>query len=164
MNSSKSEDSILPSYLSGSAVHDNRENALAKRTTLTYESTAFSGPAIDQLNGILPDFNNRLSPKRNLGLSPAEQPRLSPGNHPRLVSDSCIGLSSSQSREILPQKLEAPVGKGLEIKPDFAGKTLTRANACSFISADLPIAPLGSRLMTLSATEEKLKNTKGKER
>lgn len=157
MNSSKS-DTILPSHLSGSAVHENRENALAKKITPTYELTAFSGPAVDQLNGILPDFNNRLSPDRNLGLSPIGQPRLSPATHPRLVSDSCAGLSSSQSQEILPQKLEVPVGKGFDIKPDFAGRTLTGVEVCAFIGADLPIAPLGSRLMTLSATEEKLKS------
>jgi hypothetical protein len=158
MNSSKSEDSILPSHQSGSAVHDNRENALAKRTTPTYELATFSGPAVDQLNGILPDFNNRLSPDRNLGLSPAGHLRLSPESHPRLVSNSCVGLSSSQSPETLSQKLKVPVGKGLEIKPDLAGRSLTGVNVRSFIGANLPIAPLGSRLVTLVATEEKPKS------
>jgi len=158
MNSSKSEESVLPSRLSGSAVRENRENAPANKIIPTYELTTFSGPAVDQLNGILPDFNNRLSPERNLGLSPAGQPRLSPENHPRLVSDSCVGLSSSQSPETLSQKLKVPVGKGLEIKPDLAGRSLTGAEACSFVSPDLPIAPLGSKLMTLSPIEEKLKS------
>jgi len=157
MNSSRSEDSFLPSRLSGSADRENRENAPAKKIVPTYESTTFSGPAVDQLNGILPDFNNRLSPERNLGLSPAGQPRLSPETHPRLVSDSCVRLSSSQFPETFSQKLEVPLGKGLEIKPDLAGRSLTRIGACSFIGADLPIAPLGSKLMTLSPIEEKLK-------
>jgi hypothetical protein len=142
MNSSKSEDSILPSHQSGSAVHDNRENALAKRTTPTYELATFSGPAVD----------------RNLGLSPAGHLRLSPESHPRLVSNSCVGLSSSQSPETLSQKLKVPVGKGLEIKPDLAGRSLTGVNVRSFIGANLPIAPLGSRLVTLVATEEKPKS------
>jgi hypothetical protein len=124
MNSNKSEESVLPSRLSGSAVRENRENAPANKIIPTYELTTFSGPAVDQLNGILPDFNNRLSPERNLGLSPAGQPRLSPENHQRLVSDSCVGLSSSQSPETLSQKLKVPVGKGLEIKPDLAGRSL----------------------------------------
>jgi len=62
MNSSKSEDSILPSHLPDNAVPDNRENTLAKKVTPTYESPVFSAPAVDQLNGILPDFNQRLSP------------------------------------------------------------------------------------------------------
>jgi hypothetical protein len=155
MNSSKSEDSILPSHLPDSAVRENRENALAKKRIPTYESTAFSRPAIDQLNGILPDFNKRLSPERNLGLSPAGHSRLSSETHPRLVSDSCVGLSASQFSETFSQKLEMPVGKGLEIKPDLAGRSLTGAKACSFICADLPISPLGSRLITLNTTEEK---------
>lgn len=158
MNSSKSEDSILPSHQSGSAVHDNRENALAKRTTPTYELATFSGPAVDQLKGILPDFNNRLSPEQNLGLSPAGHLRLSPETHPRLVSNSCVGLSSSQSPETLSQKLKVPVGKGLEIKPDLAGRSLTGVKVLSFIGADLPIAPLGSRLITLSAADDKSKS------
>lgn len=158
MNSSKSEDPFLPSHSSGIAINDKRENALAKKITPTYELTAFSGLAVDQLNGVLPDFNNRLSPERNLGLSPAGQPRLSSETHPRLVSDSCAGLSSSQSQKLLPQKLKVPIGKGLEIKPDLAGRTLTGTGLCSFIGADLPIAPLGSILMTLSATEEKPKS------
>jgi len=150
MNSSKSEDSILPSHPSVNTVLDNRENALTKRTTLTYESIFFSGPAVDQLNGLLPDFNNRLSPERNLGLSSIGQPRLSPETHPRLVSSSFVGLSSLQSPEILPQKLESPVGKGFEIKPDLAGRTLLGENARSIgFGTYLPIAPLGSRLVTL---------------
>ncbi len=55
-----------------------------------------------------------------------------------------------------------PVGKGLEIKPDLAGRSLAGVNICSFIGADLPIAPLGSKLMTLVATEEKLKSAEKK--
>ena len=158
MNRSKSEDPVLPSSLSGSAVRENCENALTKKIVPTYELTPFSGPAVDQLNGILPDFNNRLSPERNLGLSPAGQPRLSPETHPRLVSDSCVRLSSSQFPETLSQKLEVPLGKGFEIKPDLAGRSLTEVEACSFICADLPITPLGSKSTTLSPVEEKLKS------
>jgi hypothetical protein len=158
MNSSKSEDSILPSHLPDSAVRENRENALAKKRIPTYESPAFSAPAVDQLNGILPDFNQRLSPERNLGLSPAGQPRLSPETHPRLVSGSYARLSSSHLPETLPKELKTPVGKGLEIKPDLAGRSLTGAKSCSFVCADLPIAPLGSRLITLSAADGKPKS------
>lgn len=162
MNNSKSEDTVSPSHLSDSAVHDNRENSPAKKITPTYESTNFSVPTVDQLNGILPDFNNRLSPERNLGLSPSGQPRLSPENHPRLVSNSCIGLSTSQSQAVLPKKLEVPVGKGLEIRPSLEGKSLTGANKCSFIAADLPIAPLGSRIVTLNTIEEQPKSSEKK--
>ena len=157
MNNSKSEDSTLPSNLSVSPVREIQENTLAKKITPTYESTNFSAPSVDQLNGVLPDFNNRLSPERNLGLSSAGHLRLSPETHPRLVSVSFAGLSTSQSQEILPQKLKVPVGKGLEIKPDIAGRSLAGVNVCSFIGANLPIAPLGSRLVTLSTTEEKPK-------
>jgi hypothetical protein len=165
MNSRKSEDPFLPSHHSGSAVRENlenRENALAKKITPTYESTTFLSPAVDQLNGILPDFNNRLSPERNLGLSPAGYLRLSPDTHPRLVSGSCTGLSSSQFKETLPKKIETPVGKGLEIKPDHAGRLLAEVNACSFVVSDLPIAPLGSRIVTLVATEENIKSAEKK--
>jgi hypothetical protein len=135
------------------------ENSPAKKTANTYESTVFSRPAIDQLDGILPDFNRRLSPELNLGLSPAGQPRLSHDAHPRLFSGSCIGLLSSHLPEIQPKELKIPVGKGLEIKPDLAGRSLAGAKLSPFIGADLPIASLGSRLVTLSATEEKLKST-----
>jgi hypothetical protein len=157
MNNSKSKDSVLPSHLSGSAVHGKPKNAFAKETIPTYESPVFSAPALDQLNGILPDFNQRLSPQLNLGLSPSGQLRLSLDTHPRLVSGSSAGLSSSHLSEVLPGKLKTPVGKGFEIKPNLAGRSLTEMKVCSFINADLPIAPLGSRLMTLCTTEEKLK-------
>ena len=43
MDSSKSENSVLPLHPSGSPVGENRENALAKKLTPTYESTTFSG-------------------------------------------------------------------------------------------------------------------------
>ncbi len=157
MDSSKSENSVSPLHPSGSPVGKNRENALAKRLTPTYESTTFSRPVIDKLNGILPDFNRRLSPERDLGLSPLSHSRLSSGTFPRLVSDSCMGLSSSLFQETMPKRLETPVGKGFEIKPDLAGRTLTGARACSLISADLPIAPLQSRFVTLRQAEDGLK-------
>jgi len=157
MNSRKSEDSILPSHLSGSASRKNRENAPARKITPTYESTTFSRPVVDRLNGILPDFNKRLSPERDLGLSPLGNSRLSLETFPRLVSDSCAGLSSFNFPETLPKRLVMPVGKGLEIKPDLPERTLTGARVCSHISADLPIAPLGSRLVTLRQAEDGLK-------
>jgi hypothetical protein len=158
MNSSKSKDSVLPSHLPGNVVRGKRDNTFAKEIIPTYESPVFSAPAVDQFNGILPDFNQRLSTQMNLGLSPAGQLRLGSDTHPRLVSDSCAGLSSSHLPEVMPRKLETPVGKGFEIKPDLAGRPLTEPKVGSFISADLPIAPLGSRLMTLCTTEEKLKS------
>jgi hypothetical protein len=160
MDSSKSENSVLPLHSSGSPVGENRENALAKKLTPTYESTNFSRPVIDQLNGVLPDFNRRLSPERDLGLSSSSHSRLSSETFPRLVSDSCLGLSSSQFPETLPERLETPVGKGFEIKPDLAGRVLSGARACSLISADLPIAPLGSRFVTLRQAEDGLKEAK----
>lgn len=172
MNSSKSKDSTSPSHLSDNSVYGVHENTLAKKITPTYDSTGFSAPSVDQFNGVLPDFNNRLSPERNLGLSPAGHLRLSPETHPRLISGSCVGISSSKSQEILPQKHELPVGKGLEIKPDLAGKaiagrsiagrSIAGVDSCSFVSADLPIAPLGSRLVNLVADEEKLKSAEKK--
>ena len=49
-------------------------------------------------------------------------------------------------------------GKGLEIKPDLAGRTLAGARIGSrTLSADLPIAPLASRLVTLRQAEDGLK-------
>ena len=68
-----------------------------------------------------------------------------------------MGLSSSLFQETMPKRLETPVGKGFEIKPDLAGRTLTGARACSLISADLPIAPLQSRFVTLRQAEDGLK-------
>lgn len=157
MNSSKSENSTSSSHFSGSAVIENREKALARKITPTYESATFSRPVVDRLNGIMPDFNRRLSQERDLGLSPLGHSRLSPVILPRLVSDSCVGLSS-EFPENLPRAFEVPVAKGFEIKPDLAGRTLTGAKVCSMpISADLPIAPLGSRLVTLRQTEDALK-------
>ena len=150
----KSEDYVLPSHLSDSEAHKNHEKALARKITPTYESATFSRPVVDQLNGILPDFNRRLSPERDLGLSPLGNSRLSLENFPRLVSESCAGLSSSSFPETLAGAFEMPVGKGLEIKPDLAGRTLAGARVCSLtIKADLPIAPLVSRLVTLRQAE-----------
>ena len=154
----KSEDYVLLSHLSDSEAHKNHEKALAMKITPTYESATFSKPVVDQLNGILPDFNRRLSPEKDLGLSPLENSRLSLENFPRLVSDSCAGLSSPSFPETLAGAFEMPVGKGLEIKPDLAGRSLTGAKSCSFVCADLPIAPLGSRLITLSAADGKPKS------
>ncbi len=62
MDSSKSENSVLPLRPSGSPAGENHKNALAKKLTPTYDSTTFSRPVIDKLNGILLDFNRRLSP------------------------------------------------------------------------------------------------------
>jgi len=158
MNGSKSENSTSSSHVLDSAALENRGKALAKKITPTYESATFSRPVIDRLNGILPDFNRRLSPEKDLGLSPLKHSRLSPEILPRLVSDSCVGLSSSKFPESLPRAFEMPVAKGLEIKPDLAGRTLAGAKGCSMpISADLPIAPLGSRLVTLRQAGDALK-------
>jgi len=150
MNSSKSEDSISSSHITGSEAIENRKKAMAGQITHTYESATFSRPAVDQLNGILPDFNRRLSPEKDLGLSPLGHSRLSPETFPRLVSNSFIGLSTSELPETLPRAFEEPVAKGFEAKPDIAGRTLRGAEVCSKrLSADLPIAPLGSKLVNL---------------
>jgi hypothetical protein len=154
----KSEDYVLPSHLSDSEAHKNHEKALARKITPTYESATFSRPVVDQLNGVLPDFNRRLSPERDLGLSPLGNSRLSLENFPRLVSDSCAGLSSPSFPETLAGAFEMPVGKGLEIKPDLAGRTLAGARVCSLtIKADLPIAPIESRFVTLRQVESELR-------
>lgn len=158
MNYRKSENSASSSNLSSSAAVENREKAPARKFTPTYESSTFSRPAVDQLNGILPDFNRRLSSERNLGLTPAGSPRLSSENFPRLVSDSFIGLSSSETPENLSGKFEMLGVKGLEIKPDLAGRTITGTWVCSkFIQPDLPIAPLESRFITPRQEEKELK-------
>ena len=155
MNSSKSEDSILPSNIPGKAARENAEKKLARKLTPTYELTAFSKPALDQLNDVLPDFNKRLSQDRDLRLSPLGHSRLSPQTLPRLVSDSCNGLSSSDFPNIVSRRLQTPVGKGLEIKPDLAGRMLRGSGLCGLtINPDLPIAPLESRLITLRRNEE----------
>ncbi|KKG10158.1 hypothetical protein EO98_10825 [Methanosarcina sp. 2.H.T.1A.6] len=163
MNSSKSEDSVLPSHLSDRAVSENQERSPAVHSTLTYESSTFSSPALDQLSGLLPDFNNRLSPTRDLGLSPLGQPRLSSEAHPRLVSDSDLGLVSgaisSPLSGLKTEYPETPVGKELEVMPDLPGRTLAGNKVGSLtLGADLPIGLVESKLITLSSTEEKLKN------
>jgi hypothetical protein len=158
MNYSKSESSASSSHFSGNAAIENRKKALARKFTSNYESSTFSRPAVDQLNGILPDFNRRLSSERDLGLTPAGSPRLSSENLPRLFSDSCIGISSSASQEKLSGKCEVPAVKGLEIKPDLAGRTLTGASVCfTSIQPDLPITPLKSRFVNLRQAEDELK-------
>ncbi|MGV8077160.1 MAG: hypothetical protein ACP5N0_07685 [Methanosarcina sp.] len=155
MTSSKSENSTSSSHPSGSEARENREKALAGKITPTYESATFSRPVVDQLNGIMPDFNRRLSPEKDLGLSSQGHSRLSPETLPRLVSDSCAGLSFSEFPKTLSGAFEMPVGKGFEIKPDLAGRTLSGAKACSMpISADLLIAPLGSRFVNLRQAED----------
>ncbi|MCQ1537144.1 hypothetical protein FTO70_15970 [Methanosarcina sp. KYL-1] len=160
MNSSKSEDSVSPSHLSDRAA---REKAPAGLSTPTYESATFSRPALDQFNGVLPEFNRRLSPDRDLGLSPAGQPRLSPETRPRLVSECSQGLVSGNRfgalSELKTEDLEFPAGKGLEVRPDLPGRTLRGDKFGTFsASADLPMGPVESKLMSLSSTEEKLKN------
>lgn len=158
MNYSKAENSTSSSHLSGSAAVENLKKAPARKFTPTYESTTFSRPSIDQLNGILPDFNRRLSSEKDLGLTPAGSPRLSSETFPRLISDSCLGLSSTESPENLSGKIEMPTLKSLEIKPDLAGRTLTGERVCSTIlQADLPIAPLESRFVKLRQAEDEVK-------
>jgi hypothetical protein len=157
MNSSKSEDPTLPSYLPGKESRENCGKALSGKTIHTFESVTFSRPVVDKLNGVLPDFNKRLSPERDLGLSPLGQPRLSPKTLPRLVSNSCSGIEVSflEKRAKIP---ETPVGKGLEVKPDLAGRTLSDTNLFPLsISADLSIAPLGNRFVDLRQAENQLK-------
>lgn len=163
MNSSKSEDSILPSHSSDRATREKREKSPAVNSNSTSESSTFSGPAIDQLRGLLPDFNNRLSPTLDLGLSPLGHPRLSSESHPRLVSDADHGLvSGSLSSPLSGLKTEypeTPIGKRLEIMPDLPGRTLAGDKVGSLtLGADLPMRLVESRLITLSSTEEKLKN------
>jgi hypothetical protein len=163
MNSSKSEDSVLPSHLSDRAVRENRERSPAGQLTPAYESVTFSSPALDQFRGLLPDFNNRLSPVRDLGLSPLRRPRLSSEHLPRLVSNSASGLVSgalsSPLSGLKTENPEMPVGKGLEIIPDLPGRTLSGDQiGSSMPGADLPLGAVRSRLIALSSTEEKLKN------
>lgn len=163
MNSSKSENSILPSHSSDHAAHEKHEKSPAVNSTSTAESSTFSGPALDQLRGLLPDFNNRLSPTLDLGLSPLGHPRLSSESHPRLVSDADHGLvSGSLSSPLSGLKIEypeTPIGKKLEIMPDLPGRTLAGDKVGSLtLGADLPMGLIESRLITLSSTEEKLKN------
>jgi len=162
MNSSKSEDSVLPSHHSDRATRENRERSPARQSTSTYESSTYSSPALDQLRGLLPDFNNRLSPTRDLGLSPQGNSRLSPETRPRLVSDSALGLVSSSLPGPLsglkPENSEVPVGKGLEITPDLPGRTLAGDKVGSLtLEADLPIGFIESRLLTLRSSEEETK-------
>jgi hypothetical protein len=160
MNSSKSENSALPSYLTDLVAH---EKGLVRQITPIYESVAFSSPVLDQFMGIMPDLNNRLSPNRNLGLSSSCHLRLSPEPLPRLVSNSCTGISSAPLPESIFETLKIPAGKGLEILPDLSGKTLIEAGIRT-LSADLPIAPLVSRFATLRQVEGGLKeNEKDRE-
>lgn len=166
MNSSKSEDSILPSQSAVKKAHENSgknsEKIFARKLSPTYESTAFSAPALDQLNEVLPGFNKRLSQDRDLRLSPSGHLRLSPETLPRLVSESCNGLSPSGFSNVVSRRLQTPVGKGLETKPDLAGRTLKGSGLCGLtINSDLPIAPLESRFITFRREEE---NKEGKEK
>jgi hypothetical protein len=167
MNSSKSEDSVLPSHLSDRAVRENRERSPAGQLTPVYESATFSIPVLDQFRGLLPDFNNRLSPVRDLRLSPLGHSRLSSEPHPRLVSDSALGLVSGALSSPLSSPLsglktenpEMPVRKGLEAIPNLPGRTLSGDQIGSFMpGADLPLGAVRSRFIALNSTEEKLKN------
>lgn len=151
MNSSKSENSALPSHLTDRAA---REKGLARQVTPIYESATFSSPVLDQFRGVMPDFNKRLSPDRNLGLSSSCHLRLSPETLPRLVSGSFTGIRSAAFPESVFESQKTPAGKGLEILPDLSGKTLTAGTRT--LSADLPMAPLASRLVTLRQAEKGL--------
>jgi hypothetical protein len=156
MNDSKSKNSTSPSNLTDRAAH---EKALAGKITPTYESATFSNPVLDQFRGLMPDFNKRLSPNKDLGLSSSEHLRLSPDTLPRLVSNSCFGIKSVTFPETVFENPKMPAGKGLEITPDLPGRTLTGARICSLTpSANLPMAPLASRLLTLRQTEDELKD------
>lgn len=155
MNGSKSENSTSPSHLIDRAAH---EKALAEKITPTYESATFSNPVLDQFRGLMPDFNKRLSPDRDLGLSSSGHLRLSPDTLPRLVSSSCSGIRSATFPETAFESPKIPAGKGFEIMPDLPGRALTGASSLT-LSADLPMAPLTSRLLTLRQTEYRLKES-----
>jgi hypothetical protein len=162
MNSSKSEDSILPSHLSDRAACENREQSSAGQSTPIYESATFSNPALDQFRGILPDFNNRLSPERDLGLSSLGPSRLSPESLPRLVSDTAMGLVSGTLSSPLSgfetEKPEMPAGIRLEVKPDFPGRTLAGDKIGSLtLGADLPMGLVESRLINIRQAEDRTK-------
>ncbi|AKB29265.1 hypothetical protein MSSIT_2546 [Methanosarcina siciliae T4/M] len=158
MNSSKSEDSVLPSHHSD---RENHERQPARQSTSTYESSTYSSPTLDQFRGLLPGFNNRLSPARDLGLSPLGNSRLSPETRPRLVSDSSLGLVGTLPGPLTglkPENPELPVGKELEITPDIPGRTLAGENVGSLtLGADLPMGLIESRLITLRPAEEEKK-------
>jgi hypothetical protein len=151
MNDSKSESSASPSHLTD---HQAREKALARKLTPTYESATFSSPVLDQFRGLMPDFNKRLSPDRNLGLSSSGYLRLSPETLPRLVSSSCTDIRSAALPGSVFESPKTSTGKKLDIMPDLPGRTLT---GICILSADIPMAPLGSRLLTLRQTEDRVK-------
>jgi hypothetical protein len=153
MNDSKSESSASPSHLTD---HQAREKALARKLTPTYESATFSSPVLDQFRGLMPDFNKRLSPDRNLGLSSSGYLRLSPETLPRLVSSSCTDIRSAALPGSVFESPKTSAGKKLEIMPYLPGRKLTGARICT-LSADLPMAPLASRLLTLRQTEDRVK-------
>lgn len=156
MNDSKSENSSSPSNLTDRAA---REKALAEKITHTYESVTFSNPILDQFEGLMPDFNKRLSPEKDLRLS-AGNLRLSSGALPRLVSSSISGIRFAALPECILESPKTPSGKGLEIMPDLPGRTLAGERICSVLHADFPITPLSSRLLTFKQTENKLQEVK----
>lgn len=154
MNDSKPENLALPSHLTDRA---DRNKALAGNLTPTYESVSFSNPVLDQFRGLMPDFNKRLSSDRDLGLSSSDHLRLSQETLPRLVSSSFTGIKAAGLLESVLESPRIPAGKGLEIFPDLPGRMLTESRVCSLVlSADLPMAPLSSRLLTLRQTEDRL--------
>ncbi len=158
MNDSKPENSALPSHLTDRA---DRNKALAGNLTPTYESATFSNPVLDQFRGLMPDFNKRLSPDRALGLSSSDHLRLSPETLPRLVSSSWTEIKSAGLLESVVESPKMHTGKGLEIFPDLPGRMLTESRISSpTLSADLPMAPLSSKLLTLRQTEDKLNEVK----
>lgn len=167
MTGSKSDDSISSAHSSEyssehsgqAAVGEKKALDRALKGTPNYETEAFSKPALDQFDGVFPDLNRRLSQDRDLGLSPSTQPRLSSETRPRLFSGQGLGLGTGMPMEAKPEGLDFPAGKGLEIKPDMPGRTLSGKKVGSVsIGADLPAGPVESKLMSLSSTEEKLKN------
>ncbi len=165
MTGSKSEDSISSVHSSEYSSEHSGQAAVGEKkavqSTPNYETETFSKPALDQFDGVFPDLNRRLSQDRDLGLSPSGQPRLSSDTRPRLFSGQGfgLGLGTGMPIEAKPEGLDFPAGKGLEIKPDMPGRTLSGKKVGSVsIGADLPQGPVESKLMSLSSTEEKLKN------
>ena len=163
MTGSKSEDSNSSSHSSVHSSEHSRQATVGENKALNvtpnYETAAFSKPALDQFDGVFPDLNRRLSQDRDLGLSSSGQPRLSSETRPRLFTGQGLGLGTGMPMEAKPERLDFPVGKRLEIKPDIPGRTLSGEKVASFsIGADLPQGPVESRLMSLSSTGEKLKN------
>lgn len=123
-------------------------------------------PALDQFEGLFPEFNRRLSPKNNLGLSPAQPLGLGVASYPGLISNQNPGLTSRPEQElVIPEKLEEKTesaevfsGQAFGVEP----RQLVENTTLIGLKVSMPVKPAESMFLNrLSANLEKAAEKKG---